>query len=118
MKPCRVCMLSLHVVSRAEVVAILRLRSFASHLLSDRLIVTELQYQSMQRLLDEFSAYATRAPNAHLRPKTRPQKGRSATKWWRYVGAVVQRQQKTRFTWQSIQLVCHLRREYVPHYIK
>ena len=78
----------------------------------------ETQYQSLQRLLDGFSAYATRAPNAHLRPKTRPQQGRSAAKWWRYVGTVVQRQQRNHMTWQTIELVCSLRKEYIPHYIK
>lgn len=78
----------------------------------------EVQYQSLQRLLDGFSTYATRAPNAHLRPRTRPQQGRSAAKWWRYAGTVVQRQQKCRITWEQLQLVCHLRKEYIPHYIK
>lgn len=82
------------------------------------LSAAESQYQSLQRLLDGFSSYATRAPNAHLRPKTRPQQARSAAKWWRYAGTVVRRQQKCRMTWQQIQLVCHLRKEYIPHYIK
>ena len=78
----------------------------------------EPQYQSLQRLLEGFSSYATRAPNSHLRPKTRPQKGGSAAKWWHYVGTVVQRQQTCCMTWDQLQLVCQLRRQYVPHYIK
>ncbi|KAL3132003.1 hypothetical protein ABBQ32_008624 [Trebouxia sp. C0010 RCD-2024] len=88
------------------------------HLQSITFHVSKMQYQSLQRLLDGFSSYATRAPNAHLRPRTRPQPGRSAAKWWRYVGTVVLRQQKCRITWEQLQLVCHLRKEYIPHYIK
>lgn len=78
----------------------------------------EPQYQSLQRLLDEFSAYAARAPHAYLRPKTRPQTGRSATKWWRYVGTVMRSQQQQRLTWSNIELICQLRKQYIPHYIK
>jgi hypothetical protein len=35
----------------------------------------QLQYQSSQKLLQEFDAYAASAPHRHLRPHCRPQKG-------------------------------------------
>jgi hypothetical protein len=39
----------------------------------------QLQYQSSQKLLQEFDRYAASAPHRHLRPHCRPNSGRAAT---------------------------------------
>jgi hypothetical protein len=38
--------------------------------------LAQLQYQSSQKLLQEFDRYAASAPHRHLRPHCRPQSGR------------------------------------------
>ena len=65
------------------------------------------QYLCMQSMVDELAAFATRLPNAHLRPATRPKKGAAARRWWRYAIRVTLRGTSARvLSWPQLQQVC------------
>lgn len=55
------------------------------------------QFLSLHSLLDELSAFSARRPNAHLRPRTRPQGAAAARRWWRYAITVAAKQSRSQF---------------------
>ena len=66
----------------------------------------EAQYQSLQKLLEAFSALSARAPNAYLRPAGRPTSPGGARRWWQYAGtAVRKRLAAQQFNWRSFEKV-------------
>ncbi|KAK9827173.1 hypothetical protein WJX74_009221 [Apatococcus lobatus] len=80
--------------------------------------VSRPQYQSIQSLLGEFSAYAARVPNKHLRPASRPLSAKACKQWWHYAATVIlQRTQRNKVYWKQLSVVCSLRKQYVPMYI-
>ncbi|KAK9858457.1 hypothetical protein WJX84_002370 [Apatococcus fuscideae] len=80
--------------------------------------VSRPQYQSIQSLLGEFSAYAARIPNKHLRPASRPRSAKACAQWWHYATTVtLQRTQRNKVYWKQLSVVCSLRKKYVPMYI-
>ncbi|KAK9864527.1 hypothetical protein WJX84_002714 [Apatococcus fuscideae] len=90
----------------------------AAELQSVSLHVSRPQYQSIQSLLGEFSAYAARVPNKHLRPASRPLSAKACKQWWHYAATVIlQRTQRNKVYWKQLSVVCSLRKQYVPMYI-
>lgn len=68
------------------------------------------QYQSIQGLLGEFSAYAARVPNKHLRPASRPRNAKACKQWWHYAATVIlQRSQRNQVHWKQLSVVSLLR---------
>ena len=64
----------------------------------------EGQYQSLQKLLEAFSALSARGPNRYLRPAGRPVGPGGARRWWQYAGAVVRKQLRAQhFNWRSFE---------------
>ncbi|KAK3025353.1 hypothetical protein RJ639_043862, partial [Escallonia herrerae] len=98
----------------------------ASLVLSDvSLTVTEAQYHDWIRLLEVISRYKSYVEVSHLRPVVPISKGPSL--WWRYAAQAALQQKKIinylfpyhasfRFSWDRIQIFCHLRRRYVHLY--
>ncbi|KAK2971031.1 hypothetical protein RJ640_025805, partial [Escallonia rubra] len=89
----------------------------ASLVLGDvSLTVTEAQYHDWIRLLEVISRYKSYVEVSHLRPGVPISKGPSL--WWRYAAQAALQQKKMcfRFSWDRIQIFCHLRRRYVHLY--
>eukprot|EP00879_Flechtneria_rotunda_P014384 GHRR01015031.1.p1 GENE.GHRR01015031.1~~GHRR01015031.1.p1 ORF type:complete len:739 (+),score=279.88 GHRR01015031.1:222-2438(+) len=80
----------------------------------------QLQYQSSQKLLQEFDRYAAGTPHRHLRPHCRPSAGAGGRLWWRYAIKAVQRQQQSYSSraWQHLQMIAMYHKQYVSNYIR
>ncbi|KAG8370579.1 hypothetical protein BUALT_Bualt14G0131800 [Buddleja alternifolia] len=80
------------------------------------LTITEAQYHDWIKLMEVISTYRTHVEVSHLRPMVPVSEG--AAFWWRYAAQAGLHQKKMcyRFSWEQIQHLCHLRRQYVQLY--
>lgn len=80
------------------------------------LAVTEAQYHDWIRLMEAISRYKKYVEISHLRPLVPVLDGPNL--WWRYAALAGLQQKKmcSRFSWDQIKHLCHLRRCYVQLY--